>query len=588
MNLLPSNSKAAATLLSKLRKGFARVVVLSIIMAMFPVAIGLLLLLELDVAIPGHSMATVIGLLAVAVFVLAFQTSIMGFRTKVLAQMGDLTARALRSALAGGTLLEVSAQEGNVVETVRLGELLDRLSGFWRSHNPQTCLDVLALPFVLLFLLSLSAWFAIPLALASIALGLVLVTALRRFGRLELEREDLNTARRIASMRIRTAPDIVRTLGMFAVVCAAWVRTHDRFSLAMTRALDDQQRLVVLGRLALVAVLLSQLTIGCLLVIGDNASIAVVVVACTISLMAMVPLVNVLATARELGSVWSASIMIDNILVHQTAAASRLLMPEPSVGLTCKSVAIAPPGGRIPLVQGVNLALGRGDILVILGGIGSGKSSLMKGLAGAWPLLAGEVRIDGVTHNQWDSHQLSRNIGYVSQSPDILDGTVAQNIARFDPAAEPDQIVAAARKVRAHEMILRLPDGYNTYIGYQGFGVSIGQAHLISMARAVYGQPFILLLDGATAHFGQRDTVQIVEMVRESSENGQIIIMAGVAAALVEIATHAIVLDSGRVIASGRKDEVQRQLSLGNATNIDRPTPVLEPQDNIGTQESSS
>src|SRR5262249_50686615 len=186
---------------------------------------------------------------------------------------------------------------------------------------------------------------------------------------------------------------------------------------------------------------------------------------------------------------------LNKLLAMLPPEQTAMLLPAPKERLTVDNASIAPPGSAKLVLQDTSFKLERGSALGVIGPTGSGKSSLARLLVGVWQPTRGKVRLDGCTFDQWSSEVLGRHIGYLPQDVELLSGTVAQNIARVEPEADPEAIVAAAKAAGVHEMIIEFAEGYETYVGERGETLSAGQAQRIALARALYRDPFLVVLD---------------------------------------------------------------------------------------------
>ena len=172
-----------------------------------------------------------------------------------------------------------------------------------------------------------------------------------------------------------------------------------------------------------------------------------------------------------------------------------MAMPDPRGSLKVEKITVAAPGSGRVLISEVEFELKAGQALGIIGPSGGGKTTLVRALTGIWPTLRGWVRLDDVELTHWREDALGRNMGYLPQDVALMDATIAENIARFDPDADPRAVIAAAKAAGVHEMIVRMPDGYQTALGPQGMALSAGQRQRIGLARALYGDPFLVVMD---------------------------------------------------------------------------------------------
>jgi ABC-type protease/lipase transport system fused ATPase/permease subunit len=227
-----------------------------------------------------------------------------------------------------------------------------------------------------------------------------------------------------------------------------------------------------------------------------------------------------------------------------------------------RAVCIRPEGDK-PLVYNISFDVPRGAGLGIIGPTGAGKSTLARALVGVWPKIRGKVQLDGADIRQWDPDVLGRHIGYLPQDVELFDGTIAENISRFTPDANPETIVSAARQAAVHDMIVRLPGGYNTVVGTGGHRLSAGQLQRVGLARAMYGDPAIMILDEPNANLDAEGEAALVQAVSNArSRGGTVIIVAHRPSALAAIDT-LLMLKEGQQVAFGPKDEVLAQVLQG-------------------------
>jgi ATP-binding cassette subfamily C protein len=246
-------------------------------------------------------------------------------------------------------------------------------------------------------------------------------------------------------------------------------------------------------------------------------------------------------------------------------------LQDPTSRLSVEGVGIAAPGDQRVIVQDVTFALTAGQGLGIIGPSGSGKSSLVRTLVGVWLPFRGKVRLDGAALDQWSSDLLGRHIGYLPQDVELFAGTVAQNIARFDPQAKSDAIIAAAKEAGVHDMIIKMRDGYNTQVGDQGAALSAGQAQRVALARALYGDPFLIVLDEPNSNLDTEGDDALTRAIRSARERGAIVVVVAHRPVGIEAVDQILVLRDGRVQAFGPKDQVLAQVLQ---PRIAGPTPI--------------
>jgi PrtD family type I secretion system ABC transporter len=247
---------------------------------------------------------------------------------------------------------------------------------------------------------------------------------------------------------------------------------------------------------------------------------------------------------------------LGRLLAEDRTTDARTALPAPQGRITLENLAVAPLGQR-PVVSGASLTIEAGEVIGIAGLSGTGKSTLLATLGGALPPAAGHVRLDGASIEDWDADQLGRRIGYLPQSYVLFAGTVKENITRFagvlgaSEAVIDAAAIAAAQMAGAHEMILRLPQGYDTPIGDGGAGLSAGQAQRIALARALYGEPRVLLLDEPYAHLDSEGQAELLALIGRMKARGCTVLITAHQADMLSAADKVMLLGNGRVARFG-------------------------------------
>jgi ATP-binding cassette subfamily C protein PrsD len=254
--------------------------------------------------------------------------------------------------------------------------------------------------------------------------------------------------------------------------------------------------------------------------------------------------------------------------------------------LTIEDVSTGPAGQQKIIVSGVTFSINAGSAVGIIGPSGSGKSSLARAIAGVWPIYRGSARLDGAALDQWDDDARGQHIGYLPQDIELFAGTVAQNISRFRPDATAETIVEAAQAAGVHDLILRLPNGYESEIGGSGSMLSAGQRQRVALARALYGNPFLVIMDEPNSNLdseGEGALTAAILKIRE--RNGIAIVIAHRPSALTAVDL-VLMVSEGRMAAYGPKDEVLSKIMRRDASSND---PRLSPLKLVAeTQEQAS
>lgn len=273
------------------------------------------------------------------------------------------------------------------------------------------------------------------------------------------------------------------------------------------------------------------------------------------------------AVAQRAGEGWT---RLAGLLSRMPPPMARTALPRPKALVEVEALSLAAPGDQVPLLRQVSFRLEPGQALGVIGPSGAGKSTLARALTGVWRPLAGKIRLDGAALDQYDPDVLGRLIGYLPQRITLFDGTIADNIARLDPQPDSARVVAAAQKADAHDMILRLPQGYDTRVSAAGGRLSGGQMQRIGLARALYGDPVLLILDEPNSNLDSNGSVALNAAIRSMKAEGRSVLIMAHRPAAIQECDLLLVLEEGTRRAFGPRDQVLRD-QVKNHTEIIRP-----------------
>jgi ATP-binding cassette subfamily C protein len=256
---------------------------------------------------------------------------------------------------------------------------------------------------------------------------------------------------------------------------------------------------------------------------------------------------------------------LDQLLTLLPKEEEPLSLPPPVQNVTVQQVHVNAPGTEKPIVNDVSFKLSKGEGLGIIGPSGSGKSTLARALVGVWPQLRGKISLDNAALGQWSSEALGRHIGYLPQDVELFDGSIAVNIARFNPQATPAAVLEASCAAGAHDLILSFPNGYGTKIGEGGMTLSAGQRQRIGLARAFYGNPFLVVLDEPTSNLDAEGEEALTQAILNVRQRGGIVVVIAHRPKALEGVDYVAVLADGRIQSFGKRDDVLRKVLRANA-----------------------
>ncbi|MCQ4160509.1 type I secretion system permease/ATPase [Roseomonas sp. GC11] len=520
-----------------------------------------------DRVLTSHSLPTLAALALLALGLFAVQAALDILRARILLRLGELFDRRL-SARVHAAVLRLPLRARMAGDGLQPLRDLDNIRGFLSGQGPTAFFD---LPWMPLYL-ALCFLFHPLLGLAALAGALLLVSLTllahllsRAPARATIEH---NMTRNALMEAGRRNAEVVQALGMGRRFGLRWQAANDAYLAANRRAGDVAGGLGGASKALRVVLQSAILAIGAYLVIRQEASSGVMIAASVMMGRAMAPVDLAIANWKPFLLARQSRARLRELFAAMPEAAVPLALPRPERGLRAEALTIRPPGAPKPTVTGISFALEAGSALGIIGPSGSGKSSLARALAGAWEPAAGSLRLDGATFAQWEREALGRHLGYLPQGVELFDGTIAENIARFEPGATPEAIVAAARAAGAHGLILALEAGYDTRIGEVGGTLSAGQRQRIGLARALYGEPFLVVLDEPNANLdaeGERALIAAIAAIR--ARRGIAIVVAHRPSAIAAV-DQLLMMEAGRMKAFGPREAVLAQVLKPGALRV--------------------
>ena len=321
-------------------------------------------------------------------------------------------------------------------------------------------------------------------------------------------------------------------------------------------------------RLMLQAIVLA---VGAYLVIAEQASAGVIIASAILVNRALAPVDLAIGQWKGFVTARQAWRRLDELLARIPVSQDRTELPAPSKSLAVERVSLFAPDNSRLILRDVRFMAEAGQGIGLVGPSGSGKSSLVRMIVGAGQPVRGKVMLDGAALMQWPAAERGRHIGYLSQNVELMPGTVAQNIARFDPDATSEAIVKAAQSAGVHDLILGLADGYETDVGLNGETLSVGQRQRVALARALYGEPFLVVLDEPNSNLDAEGDAALNRAILQVRLRGGIVIVVAHRPSALASINRIVALHDGRVIADGDRDDVIAELR-GRARTTAKPS----------------
>jgi ATP-binding cassette subfamily C protein len=367
----------------------------------------------------------------------------------------------------------------------------------------------------------------------------------------------------------RRNAEVVHALGMAQRIGNRWDQANASYLAHQQRTSDVAGGFGAMSKVLRMLLQSAVLAVGAYLVIDGQATGGIMIASSILTSRALAPVELAIANWKGFVSARQGWRRLKTLLEANAEAEAPLKLPAPCALLSVENAGAGAPGGQRFAVQDVSFHLKAGSALGIIGPSASGKSSLARMIVGVWPTWRGKVRIDGAAIEQWLPEDLGHHIGYLPQDVELFAGTVAQNIARFDPAPKAEAILAAAKAANVHEMILQLPDGYETQVGEAGAALSGGQRQRIALARAIYGDPFLVVLDEPNSNLDNEGEQALTAAILSIRERGGIVVIIAHRPSALAGVDQVLVMAEGRMQSFGPKEEV--------LSKVLRPVPAPQP-----------
>ena len=560
------------TLLSPWRHHAGTVAVFSGVSNLMMLAPTLYMLQVYDRVMVSHSLMTLVTVSVITAFLLLMMGLADVFRSRLLVRLGVRLDQALSPRIFEAQLAARQASPSSSGQS--LADLLE-LRQFLTGHGVLAFLDAPWTPIYLAVLFLLHPWLG--------ALGCIFVlaqAALARWGHQrsvhpsQAHQSAQKASDRLMEQQLRHV-EASHAMGLWPGLHQRWLQSHQAGLQAHARSVARAHGVQALSKWLRYSQQSLSLAIGAWLVIDGHISPGAMIAANVLTSRALTPVDQMVSLWPQWLSALGAYRRLDTLLQAHPPIHASPVHPPVQGHLRLSQVCAQAPGSETQVLKDIDLNLSPGEVTVVMGPSGSGKTSLVRVAIGLWSQSQGDVLLDGVALAERDRDLLGPRLGYLPQSVELLSGTVAENIARHGHI-DPEQVVEAARQAHLHELILRMPMGYDTPVGHSGEQLSGGQRQRIGLARALYGHPALVVMDEPNAHLDDAGEAALAQAVQAMKERGQAVLVVTHRPGIVAQAERVVLMRDGRIHWQGTKDEFVR-MNIGQHPPPNSSKPLSAP-----------
>ncbi len=553
---MPLKTSPVALAMRSLRSGFAAIAFFSLFINLLMLAGPLYMLQVYDRVLTSQSSETLVALTVILGGVFMATGLLELIRVRILNRLGA------RFETRAGTEILSAVMRRRISGKARPGELVaNDMSAFRDFLSGNTLIAFFDAPWVPIYLAILFIMHPLLGALGVVGALILFILALVNSSASQKPSSDATEARRQSDAMFNScdnSAELVHSMGMTSDLQKRWSVLQHATSNFKTRATDRVATFSILSKTIRMALQSGILGLGAALAIAGEVSAGVMIAATIILGRALAPIDQAIGQWRIFVAAVGSYRKLKGILNDSPQPDQRTCLPNAYQTVKVNIHQAGPPTAERATVAGLGFTLEAGDVLAVIGSSGSGKSTLARLLTGIWFPQRGGVSFDGTETDRWNAEELGRQIGYLPQEVELFDGSIRENISRFSTQDDGDAVLSAAMEADVHEMIMQLPEGYETQIGANGAFLSGGQRQRIALARALYGAPFVLVLDEPNSNLDATGDTALRRAIHSAKKRGAIIVMMTHRPSALQAVNKVLVLENGAQKAFGPKDDVLR------------------------------
>jgi PrtD family type I secretion system ABC transporter len=552
---LPPASSELAAALTACRRAFIAIALFSGMSNILMLSGALFMLEVYDRVLPSRSVPTLVALLILVAGLYAAQGVIDTIRSRILVRVGNSLDETLNMRVYDA-VVRLPLKTGGKGDGAQPVRDLDTVRGFLSGIGPVALFDLPWMPVYIIICFLFHPYIGLTALFGAIVLITLTVLTELTMRRPTRSATQFAAARNALLEASRRNAEAITAMGMVGRIANRWGDLNRRYIASTQRASDIAGGLGSMSKILRLMLQSAILAVGAWLVINQQSTAGIIIAGSILGGRALAPVDLAIANWRGFVAARQSWQRLSRLLSHLPPASDPMPLQPPTRAIVVQNAAVAVPGGQKIVCQDINFSLAAGKALGVIGPTASGKSSLARLLVGVWSPVRGTIRLDGATIDQWSPEALGRHIGYLPQDVELFPGNVAQNISRFEDPPDPDAVLAAARVAGVHELIVNLPEGYETNVGDNGSALSAGQAQRIALARALYRDPFLIVLDEPNSNLDAEGDEALTQAILGIRARGAIVVVVAHRPSAIAGVDYILVMAKGRQQQFGLKEEV--------------------------------
>jgi ATP-binding cassette, subfamily C, bacterial len=525
-----------------------------------------------DRALISGSVPTLIAISVLAIGLYLFQGLFDILRSQILVRVGARLDRRL-APVAHQVAIDMPRLGYSTSEALERGRDVDTIRGFCGSQGPSAIFDLPWMPMFLVFVYILHPTLGALTLGGAIVLTLLAILAELRTRKWSQATVSATIQRNaIADSNARNA-EVLKAMGFASRAISRFTVANERHLEIQTRTSDISGTYGAVSRVLRMLLQSAVLGLAAYLTMQGELSAGAIIAATIASSRAMAPIDLAIGNWKQIVAARGAWKRITETVEVLDRQPVPMKLPAPVRTLKVEAITVAAPGNGRVLLSEVAFEVAAGQAVGIIGPSGGGKSTLARALTGVWPVLRGSVRLDDAELTQWSDADRGASVGYLPQDVALLDATVEENIARLDPEANPTLVVEASRAAAVHEMIVRMPEGYRTHLGPMGTALSGGQRQRLGLARALYGNPFVVVLDEPNANLDPEGEAALTAAIESVKERGGIVVVIAHRPSVLQSCDLIGVIQRGKLTSFGPREQIMNPRPAA-APAVVAPVPV--------------